>query len=42
MDKRHKNKKSDKVNKKDLKKYMGNDEGLENNPFQDALKGLKF
>lgn len=42
MDKRHKNKKSDKVNKKDLKKYMGNNEGLENNPFQDALKGLKF
>ncbi|MEB7754162.1 DNA topoisomerase III [Staphylococcus pseudoxylosus] len=42
MDKRHKNKKSDKVNKKDLKKYMNNDEGLENNPFQDALKGLKF
>ncbi|SCS73149.1 DNA topoisomerase III [Staphylococcus caeli] len=42
MDKRHKNKKSDKVNKKDLKKYMNNNEGLENNPFQDALKGLKF
>ncbi|MBU6133236.1 DNA topoisomerase III [Staphylococcus xylosus] len=42
MDKRHKNKKSDKVNKKDLKKYMSNNEGLENNPFQDALKGLKF
>ncbi|WP_210123415.1 DNA topoisomerase III [Staphylococcus sp. GDX8P106P-2] len=42
MDKRHKNKKSDKVNKKDLKKYMNNDDGLENNPFQDALKGLKF
>lgn len=42
MDKRHKNKKSDKVNKKDLKKYMNNDEGIENNPFQDALKGLKF
>ncbi|MGK3148857.1 DNA topoisomerase III [Staphylococcus shinii] len=42
MDKRHKNKKSDKVNKKDLKKYMNKDEGLENNPFQDALKGLKF
>lgn len=42
MDKRHKNKKSDKVNKKDLKKYMVNNEGLENNPFQDALKGLKF
>ncbi|TGQ83176.1 DNA topoisomerase III, partial [Mesorhizobium sp. M8A.F.Ca.ET.208.01.1.1] len=37
MDKRHKNKKSDKVNKKDLKKYMNNDDGLENNPFQDAL-----
>ena len=35
MDKRHKN-------KKDLKKYMNNDEGIENNPFQDALKGLKF
>ncbi|WP_436862382.1 DNA topoisomerase III [Staphylococcus caeli] len=42
MDKRHKNKKSDKVNKKDLKKYMNNDDGLENNPFQDALKGLKL
>ncbi|HLR19144.1 MAG TPA: DNA topoisomerase III [Staphylococcus sp.] len=42
MDKRHKNKKSDKVNKKDLRKYMNKDEGLENNPFQDALKDLKL
>lgn len=42
MDKRHKNKKSDKINKKDMKKYMNKDEGIENNPFQDALKGLKF
>lgn len=42
MDKRHQSKKTGKVNKKDMKKYMNNDEGLENNPFQDALKGLKF
>lgn len=42
MDKRHKNKKSDKVNKKDMKKYMNQNETIENNPFQDALKGLKF
>lgn len=42
MDKRHKNKKSDKINKKDMKKYMNKDEGIENNPFQDALKDLKF
>ncbi|MDN6742171.1 MAG: DNA topoisomerase III, partial [Staphylococcus equorum] len=32
MDKRHKNKKSDKINKKDMKKYMNKDEGIENNP----------
>jgi DNA topoisomerase-3 len=42
MDKRHKNKKNDKVSKKDMKKYLNKDDGLENNPFQDALKGLKF
>lgn len=42
MDKRHKTKKNDKVSKKDMKKYLNKDEGLENNPFQDALKGLKF
>ncbi|WP_432724762.1 DNA topoisomerase III [Staphylococcus equorum] len=42
MDKRHKNKKSDKINKKDMKKYMNKDEGIENNPFQEALKDLKF
>ncbi|MEJ7219843.1 DNA topoisomerase III [Staphylococcus gallinarum] len=42
MDKRLKNKKSDKVNKKDMKKYMNQNETIENNPFQDALKGLKF
>ncbi|MCG7338285.1 DNA topoisomerase III [Staphylococcus sp. ACRSN] len=42
MDKRHKHKKSDKVNKKDMKKYMNQKETIENNPFQDALKGLKF
>lgn len=42
MDKRHKSKKSEKVSKKDMKKYLNNDDELENNPFQDALKGLKF
>lgn len=42
MDQRHKNKKNAKVSKKDMKKYLNNNEGIENNPFQDALKGLKF
>ncbi|MBF7016458.1 DNA topoisomerase III [Staphylococcus durrellii] len=42
MDKRYKSKKTEKVSKKDMKKYLNNDEGVENNPFQDALKGLKF
>lgn len=42
MDQRHKNKKNAKVSKKDMNKYLNNNEGIENNPFQDALKGLKF
>lgn len=41
MDERHKNKKSGKVSKKEMKKYM-KDDGLENNPFKDALKDLKL
>ncbi|PNZ29197.1 DNA topoisomerase III [Staphylococcus rostri] len=40
MDKRFKNKGKDKVSKRELKKYM-KDEQLENNPFKEALKGLK-
>ncbi|WP_251517989.1 DNA topoisomerase III [Staphylococcus sp. HKU1] len=42
MDQRLKNKKTAKVNKKDLKKYMNQDDGIENNPFKDALKDLKL
>ena len=41
MDKRFKNKGKDKVNRKDMKKYMKEDT-LENNPFKDALKGLNL
>lgn len=41
MDKRHKNKGKNKVSKREMKKYMGKEE-LDNNPFQDALKNLKF
>ncbi|MCS4486002.1 DNA topoisomerase III [Staphylococcus americanisciuri] len=40
MDKRFKNKGKDKVSKREMKKYM-KDEQLENNPFKEALKGLK-
>ncbi|ASE36690.1 DNA topoisomerase III [Staphylococcus pettenkoferi] len=42
MDQRHKNKKTDRVSKKDMKKYMGKDEEMQNNPFADALKDLKL
>ena len=42
MDQRHKNKKNAKVSKKDMNKYLNKNESIENNPFQDALKGLKF
>ena len=42
MDQRHKNKKTDRVSKKDMKKYMGKDESMQNNPFADALKDLKL
>ncbi|WP_349420817.1 DNA topoisomerase III [Staphylococcus felis] len=41
MDKRFKNKGKDKVSKRDMKKYM-KDEELDHNPFKDALKGLKL
>lgn len=41
MDERLKNKKTGKISKKDMKKYMQNDE-VENNPFKDALKNLKL
>ncbi|MBI5974644.1 DNA topoisomerase III [Staphylococcus canis] len=41
MDKRFKNKGKDKVSKRDMKKYM-KDEELDNNPFKDALQGLKL
>ncbi|TJX88879.1 DNA topoisomerase III [Staphylococcus haemolyticus] len=42
MDKRFKNKSSGKVSKKEMKKYMNNEDSLENNPFKDALKNLKL
>lgn len=41
MDERFKNKGKDKVSKKDMNKYMKED-SLDNNPFKDALKGLKL
>lgn len=41
MDERLKNRKTGKIGKKEMKKYMQNDE-VENNPFKDALKGLKL
>lgn len=41
MDQRFKNKGKDKVSKREMKKYMKEDE-LENNPFKDALKGLNL
>ncbi|KTT83973.1 DNA topoisomerase III [Mammaliicoccus sciuri] len=41
MDERLKNRKSGKIGKKEMKKYMQTEE-VENNPFKDALKGLKF
>ena len=42
MDQRLKNKNNGKVSKKDMKKYMKNHDELDNNPFKDALKNLKF
>lgn len=42
MDKRFKNKSSGKVSKKEMEKYMNNEDSLENNPFKDALKNLKL
>lgn len=42
MDQRLKNKNNGKVSKKDMKKYMNNHDELDNNPFKDALKNLKF
>lgn len=42
MDKRFKNKSSGKVSKKEMKKYMNNEDSLENNPFKNALKNLKL
>ncbi|ARJ50410.1 DNA topoisomerase III [Staphylococcus lutrae] len=41
MDQRFKNKGKDKVSKREMKKYMKEDE-LENNPFKEMLKGLKL
>lgn len=41
MDQRLKNKKVGKIGKKEMKQYMKNEE-VENNPFKDALKDLKF
>ncbi|MBO1198088.1 DNA topoisomerase III [Staphylococcus simiae] len=42
MDKRMKNKTSGKVSKKEMKKYMNQQEDIDNNPFKDALKNLKL
>ena len=42
MDKRFKNKSSGKVSKKEMKKYMNNEDSLENNPFKEELKNLKL
>lgn len=42
MDERLKNKTSGKVSRKDMKKYMNQQEELDNNPFKDALKNLKL
>lgn len=42
MDQRMKNKGTGKISKKDMKKYMNNDDSLDNNPFKDALKNLKL
>ena len=41
MNQRLKSKGKDKVSKRDMKKYM-KDEDIDNNPFKDALKGLKL
>ena len=37
-----KEKSSGKVSKKEMKKYMNQQEELDNNPFKDALKNLKL
>ena len=42
MDKRMKEKSSGKVSRKEMKKYMGNQEEIDNNPFKDAFKNLKL
>lgn len=42
MDKRMKEKTNGKVSQKEMKKYMGNQEEIDNNPFKDALKNLKL
>lgn len=41
MNQRLKSKGKDKVSKRDMKKYMKEDD-IDNNPFKDALKGLKL
>ncbi|EWP19656.1 hypothetical protein, partial [Staphylococcus aureus] len=33
---------SGKVSRKEMKKYMNKNEGLDNNPFKDALKNLNL
>ncbi|RIN21052.1 hypothetical protein BU089_05850 [Staphylococcus warneri] len=42
MNKLMKKKTSGKVSKKEKKKYMNQQEELDNNPFKDALKNLKL
>ncbi|HHA6285623.1 TPA: DNA topoisomerase III [Staphylococcus aureus] len=42
MDQRMKSKSSGKVSRKEMKKYMNKNEGLDNNPFKDALKKLNL
>ncbi|HFG0388361.1 TPA: DNA topoisomerase, partial [Staphylococcus aureus] len=42
MDQRMKSKSSGKVSRKEMKKYMNKNEGLDNNPFKDALKNLNL
>lgn len=42
MDKRMKDKTNGKISCRDMKKYMNNNEKVDNNPFKDALKNLKL
>lgn len=42
MDKRMKDKTKGKISRRDMKKYMNNNEKVDNNPFKDALKNLKL